>query len=245
MMQYVSKVISPFLLLQRCEIQLEMYENSIDDMFSNCKEKMTEMFFGKFSDELTKEGYGTHWDNEESKIKMDDHILKKAELQAIRVYTEHENGVYNEFNVAVRTGKNMYGTSFKFHILYFLLVSAVQKFKKADKMTCYTTYRRYKGEVKFNSDTGIIRFGSFASSSLSPDQKDYGNKACLEIITCHGAAIEEYSAYPKEKEVLIPPYEMFKIIKGQDVEKLKDCEARFVLKSVGTKSNLDCLLVKK
>lgn len=226
-------------------IQLEFYENSIDDMFSNCKEMM-KMFFAKFSDKLEEEGYKTHWVNEKSKIKKDDDILTPEEQQAIRVYTENKNGMYREFNSAVRTGENKYGKNlFKFHKLYFLLVSSVQKLKIVDKNNCYSTYRRYTREVKFNSDTDKIRFGSFASSSLTPDQKHYGNTSCLEVISCYGAAIEKYSAYPEEEEVLIPPYEMFQLIKGNDVEKLKDCETRYVLKSVGFKSKLDCILVKK
>ncbi|XP_016524774.1 erythroblast NAD(P)(+)--arginine ADP-ribosyltransferase-like [Poecilia formosa] len=225
----------------RSEIQLEMYENSIDDMFSNCTEEMAKMVFNKYFTELKKKEY---WANEETKIKKDDHILTKEELDAIRVYTEHKNGVYRIFNSAVRDGKEKYDNSFEFHMLYFLLVSAVQKLKKADKKECHTTYRRYKSEVTFKLDKDKIRLGSFASSSLTPDQKDYGNKACLEITTCYGATIEEYSAYPAEKEVLIPPYELFELIKGKDVEELKDCESKFVLKSVGINSNLDCILVK-
>ncbi|XP_054909645.1 ecto-ADP-ribosyltransferase 5-like [Poeciliopsis prolifica] len=235
----------PFFLLQRSEgIQLELYEDSIDDMFSNCKEEMRKMLSAKFSYKLEEKGYETHCVDEKSKIEKIDDILTQEELQAIRVYTEHTNAVYKIFNPAVRTGKNEYGKNIcQFHKLYFLLVSSVQKLKIADKEKCYTTYKRYSSEVKFKSDK--IRLGSFASSSLTPDQKDYGKKSCLKIKTCHGADIEKYSAYPEEKEVLIPPYEMFELTKNNDVKELKDCETTFVLESIGTKSNLDCKLVKK
>ncbi|XP_017162841.1 erythroblast NAD(P)(+)--arginine ADP-ribosyltransferase-like [Poecilia reticulata] len=222
-------------------IPLEFHEESIDDMYSKCKDEMAKMLFDKYSKELTKEGYGTHWDNEKSKIKKDN-ILTQQELQAIRVYTEHENGVYNEFSVAVRTGKNMYGTSFKFHILYYLLASALQKLKIADKNKCHTAYRR--NSVPFKQMAYKMRFGSFASSSLTHNQTTYGTETCFKIKTCYGAVIEEYSAHPEEKEVLIPPYEIFKIIKSKDVAELQDCKTVFVLTSDGTKSNLDHRLIR-
>ncbi|XP_054910079.1 ecto-ADP-ribosyltransferase 5-like [Poeciliopsis prolifica] len=182
-------------------MQLEFHEESIDDMYSKCKDEMTNRVFDKYSEELTNYGYGTHWDNE-SKIKKRD-ILTQQELQAIRVYTEHKNGVYKEFNVAVRTGRNMYGTSFKFHILYYLLTSVVQKLKTVDKNKCYTTYRR--NSVPFEQMAYNMRFGSFVSSSLTHSQSAYGTESCFKSKTCHGAVIEDYSAHPEEKEVLIPP----------------------------------------
>ncbi|KAL1278821.1 hypothetical protein QQF64_025494 [Cirrhinus molitorella] len=57
-----------------------------------------------------------------------------------------------------------------------------------------------------------IRFGSFTSSSLELKvAQDFGNKSCFEIKTCEGADVIKYSKYPEQKEVLIPPYEKFKV----------------------------------
>lgn len=215
---------------------LDFYEDSIDDKFFECKEDMENLVLKKYSKELKEKAYGDAWKKEENNIKKDDKILSRNELQAIRVYTENKNGVYSVFNGAVRKGKNVYGTLFEFHMLYFLLTSAVQKLKAHDKHDCYTTYRR--NPAKFDvKDKG--RLGSFASSSLKSDQTKYGTETCFKIETCYGAKILEYSAHPDEEEVLIPPYEVFEIKEGKE---LKDCKTVFVLKSNGTLSNLNCKL---
>uniref|UniRef100_A0A3Q2QUK0 NAD(P)(+)--arginine ADP-ribosyltransferase n=1 Tax=Fundulus heteroclitus TaxID=8078 RepID=A0A3Q2QUK0_FUNHE len=214
-----------FLLQESTKREINFYEESIDDMYSHCKDKMEKMVFEKYAKELTEEGYGKHWKNEEKKINKEIKILTSLELQAIRVYTENKNNVYLDFNSAVRTGKNTYGTSFKFHILHFLLASALQKLKRADNGSCYITYRRDKSEYKKLPNK--IRFGSFSSSSLTADQKDYGNETCFKIETCLGAKLEQYSAYPEEKEVLIPPYEVFTFVE-EEVPELKDCKTVYL-----------------
>ncbi|XP_015227776.1 PREDICTED: GPI-linked NAD(P)(+)--arginine ADP-ribosyltransferase 1-like [Cyprinodon variegatus] len=217
---------------------LEFYKNSVDDMYSDCKDEMTEKI-KEFSKELKQKDYD--WENEKKQIIKYHPFLTPDELTALRVYTKNENGVYSKFNSATRTGKNVYGTSFKYHTLYFLLASAIQKLKKHDKHDCYDTYRRT--DSTFEEKEKEIRLGSFTSSSLNPNLKQYGKKSCFKITTCYGADIIKYSAHPEEEEVLIPPYEVFKIVE-EKVEELKDCETVYVLKSIGTKSNLDCKLVK-
>ncbi|KAK7910189.1 hypothetical protein WMY93_014873 [Mugilogobius chulae] len=52
----------------------------------------------------------------------------------------------------------------------------------------------------------------------------------------------EFYSGKSESEILIPPYEKFKIIKAVDgsYEELKDCKKVYVIKSTGKTSNLDC-----
>ncbi|XP_036001035.1 ecto-ADP-ribosyltransferase 5 isoform X2 [Fundulus heteroclitus] len=221
------------------EIKLGFYEESIDDMYFNCKDKMEQRVLPMYSKELKEKPYGTYWEEEKKNI-IDDRILTQKELLAIRVYTENTNNVYSEFNKAVRTGGDKYDTSFKFRNLHFFLTSAIQKLKEADKGTCYNTYRRSKGTYKLM--TNEIRFGSFASSSLTPNQISYGQETCFKIETCHGAAVEQYSAYPAEREVLIPPYEKFTLVNNREVKELNDCRTVYVLESAGRHSKLNCKL---
>ncbi|CAM4334445.1 unnamed protein product [Leuciscus chuanchicus] len=58
---------------------------------------------------------------------------------------------------------------------------------------------------------------------------------------------KEYSKLPREKEVLIPPYEKFKVTAVMTRSEQKDlwCETVFTLKSSGTRSDLNCALFKK
>ncbi|XP_015254950.1 PREDICTED: erythroblast NAD(P)(+)--arginine ADP-ribosyltransferase-like, partial [Cyprinodon variegatus] len=218
---------------------LEFYKNSVDDMYSDCKDEMTEKI-KEFSKELKQKDYD--WENEKKQIIKYHPFLTPDELTALRVYTKNENGVYRKFNIATRTGKSEYGDSFEYHTLHFLLASAIQKLKKDDKNKNYITYRRTTST--FEKKEEKIRLGSFTSSSLNPDFKDYGNETCFKITTNYGADIIKYSAHPEEEEVLIPPYEEFKFVE-EEVKALSDCKTVYVLKSTGTKSNLDCNLVKK
>uniref|UniRef100_A0A3Q2PJH7 NAD(P)(+)--arginine ADP-ribosyltransferase n=1 Tax=Fundulus heteroclitus TaxID=8078 RepID=A0A3Q2PJH7_FUNHE len=210
-----TNVLFFFVFQESNEITLEFYNDSVDDMYSNCKANMETMMFDKYSEELTEKPYGKYWEEEKQNI-INDKILTKMELLAIRVYTENKNNVYSEFNRAVRTGRKIYGTSFEFHNLHFFLTSALQKLKETHKGSCYNTYRRSKDTYKLMPNE--IRFGSFASSSLTTNQISYGQETCFKIETCHGAVVEQYSAYPAEREVLIPPYEKF-----TKVAELRDC----------------------
>lgn len=74
----------------------------------------------------------------------------------------------------------------------------------------------------------------------------FGKKTCFKIKTCLGAFLKHYPHFEKvEEEVLIPPYEFFRItekIEGKDVrpEGLSDCELVYFLESAGVHSNLNC-----
>ncbi len=80
------------------------------------------------------------------------------------------------------------------------------------------TYRGAKATFYRNFLNTEVRFGSIASSSLNHKvAEEFGTVSCFEIYTCEGADITKYSRYPDEKEVLIPPYEMFKsLLSGQE-----------------------------
>uniref|UniRef100_A0A8C6S6L7 NAD(P)(+)--arginine ADP-ribosyltransferase n=1 Tax=Neogobius melanostomus TaxID=47308 RepID=A0A8C6S6L7_9GOBI len=96
---------------------------------------------------------------------------------------------------------------------------------------CRITYRRK------------VRFGSFTSTSKEPNLLQFGKKTCFHIQTCFGAYLKDYSVLGKhEREVLIPPYEMFKIVKitKGSYEKMTNCNTIFVLKNAGNLSNLNC-----
>ena len=86
-----------------------------------------------------------------------------------------------------------------------------------------------------------MRFGGFASSSRRTNLKGFGNTSCFEIKTCYGAYIKKYSVLKHKEEVLIPPYETFKImekIEGRD--NILTCDVLYKLTSTETKTNLNC-----
>ncbi|XP_038585695.1 erythroblast NAD(P)(+)--arginine ADP-ribosyltransferase-like [Micropterus salmoides] len=217
-----------------------MVDTSVDDMYHGCEKEMENRVKTKY---LKKEmsTFSAAWTKAEecSKKKLanrEEMLLTKDHMLAICLYTD--NDVYQQFNDAVRTGRSQISSSFKFHSLHFLLTSAIKVLNC--NVHCRITYRRTN--VKFIGKVNqIFRFGSFTSSSKRKDLKTFGNKTCFKIKTCFGAFLKHYSYFPKEEEVLIPPYEMFRITdsKGQ-IKGLEDCEVVYVVESLGPKNNLNC-----
>jgi len=145
-------------------------ENSVDDMYHGCNDKKKEdLVKSQYPEELEMGTYANTWKKAETcatkKFEMrskEDKSLTKHHMRAICVYTS--NDVYSTFTEAVREQGKEYGTKeFQFHILHFLLTSAIQILNPSDN--CQYTYRRTK--VKYSGDVNQkIRFGTFASSSL-------------------------------------------------------------------------------
>uniref|UniRef100_A0A3B4BE64 NAD(P)(+)--arginine ADP-ribosyltransferase n=1 Tax=Periophthalmus magnuspinnatus TaxID=409849 RepID=A0A3B4BE64_9GOBI len=170
----------------------------------------------------------------ESKYKK----LTVNHTRALCAYSKKTPSLYKPLNVALRQSSALYSTpAFPFHTIYFWLTSAIQILKTS----CETTYRRT--DLTFNGKLHqVIRFGQFASSSRNPNL-DFGRQTCFQIRTCLGAFISEYSNFKHEQEVLIPPYEKFKIIKI--LLEMKNCFRIFVLESVGSHTKLNCKVANR
>nr|XP_020496332.1 ecto-ADP-ribosyltransferase 4-like [Labrus bergylta] len=227
------------------DIPLGMVEDSVDDMYIGCQEKMMEKvktyYFNK---EIREREFESAWSETtkcaEKKPREADKALTKDHMHAICVYTD--NNIYDIFNTAVRTEASKYSFSFQFHSLHFLLTSAIQILNSNYK--CHTTYRRTRS--LFSGNVGqIIRFGSFASSSYYNNLLKFGSETCFKIKTCAGAYLGDYSVFgDREAEVLIPPYEMFtvtkKVLGPLNYGELLDCEVVYWLESAGLRSRLNC-----
>lgn len=233
-------------------IVLSMMEGSVDDRFYHCikktAKKVEEVYFPR---EMHMSVFGGAWSAAETcaqknldQIRDEDKALTKEHLQAICVYTANSPDAYGPLNQALRDLGKYYSTEvFQLHALYFWLTSAVQNLKKS----CETTYRRTR-LVHTGKVGQVIRFGYFASSSRSPTQTGFGSESCFHIRTCLGAHIAYYSVFFYEDEVLIPPYEKFKIMKVLSGNSLNPyvtydgltCKTIFVLKNAGSQSKLNC-----
>ncbi|XP_041822909.1 NAD(P)(+)--arginine ADP-ribosyltransferase 1-like [Melanotaenia boesemani] len=230
-----------------CSHRLNMGGQSVDDMYDGCNNKASmDKIKKRFSEELTSgEEYAWAWKNAEmcanEKFKIrsnEDMALTKDHMQAICVYTNE--GVYPQFNTAVREQGENYTKSFQYHILHSLLTTAIRILNP--KRRCHITYRR-TGVTFTGKLNQKIRFGSFASSSYRTDLTLFGNETCFKIKTCYGGYLKNYSFFnDTEQELLIPPYEMFTIKDIVKDKELVDCNIVYVLESAGRKSNLNCKL---
>lgn len=215
-----------------------MSEKAVDDMYFGCTEQMT-------NENKDKDERGRKFDECIEKAKKTKHEgLHTKHIQALCTYTS--DGLYGDFNTAVREGKDKYlDKNFRYNSLHFWLTDAIQILNKDLSRTkkCLTVYRRTT--VKFiGEENKIIRLGSFSSTSHRTDLTDFGKETCFVIETCLAAYVADYSSYNQE-EVLIPPYETFKITKKIENNKdkpagLTDCKVVYELKHAGGKSVLNC-----
>uniref|UniRef100_A0A671T5P3 NAD(P)(+)--arginine ADP-ribosyltransferase n=1 Tax=Sinocyclocheilus anshuiensis TaxID=1608454 RepID=A0A671T5P3_9TELE len=225
---------------------LDMAKKSVDDQYKGCREKMAEKVKTVF---LNKEmnnspGFKNAWKKGVDFVKTQNDKLTKNHSIAIYVYSECN--IYTLFNNDTRSGKKQYkNETYKWYSLYFLLTEAIQLLKKTQNK-CYSTFRGTKAEFDKHVLNKEVRFGQFASSSLVRKKAQrFGNVSCFEIKTCEGADVSKYSKLSHEREVLIPPYEKFKVTAVRTRRDEKDlwCDTVYTLKNSGKTSDLNCLLL--
>ncbi|XP_026160173.1 NAD(P)(+)--arginine ADP-ribosyltransferase 1-like [Mastacembelus armatus] len=225
-------------------IPLSMSLNSIDDMYYGCSQKMLIKVKRHYLPQSTREDLRTTYTKLCAlKAMKNKDIYDPLSWNHFRALCAYTAGAYDDLNRAVRNGKDSYKTSFEFHALHFLLSDAI-RLLKLNQRSCYTTYRRSK--QLFTGEVGqTIRFGSFASSSLSNDLHQFGQRTCFEIHTCFGAYLKFYSEFDSdEDEVLIPPYEMFSIVSvDMSEENRLHCDVFYKLETAGVYSHLNCQAV--
>ena len=225
-----------------------MAPDSVDDSYTGCAVDMKETIYKTYlskelnENEELKTLWKTNCANEMFKKKESvDKDLELDHFKALYAYTA-ESTLYSKFNNAVRTKGPEYTSGFSYHAMHFLLSDAIRVLKE-NQPTCVTTYRRTKLEFKGEVNTEM-RFGFFASSSKKTDLTDFGDKTCFEIETCYGAYLKKYSCFgTDEEEVLIPPYEKFKITAIEHKGNVLQCNVLYKLKSSETKSNFNCKAV--
>ncbi|XP_036403189.1 GPI-linked NAD(P)(+)--arginine ADP-ribosyltransferase 1-like [Megalops cyprinoides] len=226
---------------------LDMAPNSVDDCYQTCTEKMFRDVRKKYlkNDFNANPEFQTLWQQTKQTLEKNTDFLKEEHLIALKMYTG--SSIYAQFNAATRNGASKYKGNFPYKSLYFLLSDAVRRIKENDILInranrCLTTYRGISLPFKDASVGSEVRFGSFTSSSKNEmTAQAFGKTTCFKIETCLGAEIRSYSVYPGEDEVLIPPYEKFKVI---DKSKNKGCDVVYRLKSTGMQCNLLCSLFK-
>ncbi|XP_039658019.1 GPI-linked NAD(P)(+)--arginine ADP-ribosyltransferase 1-like [Perca fluviatilis] len=234
-------------------LPLDMAENSVDDSYSGCEDIMKQKVTQYLQNEKNKDkNFKEVWDSSEKIFytkfkKWFTKVLKKDQLVAIYSYTSDK--VYRDFNNAVRTQGPQYKTTFGYHALHFLLTTAIQAERAFEKKQCLTGYRRVNVYFRQDVENKSIRFGSFTSASQGRYASEaFGDKSCFEIFTCMGADISRYSKYPEEREVLIPPYEVFNVVeikKRSTMQPNLPCEVVYKVRSTGYVSKLNCALFMK
>ncbi|XP_050960142.1 ecto-ADP-ribosyltransferase 5-like [Labeo rohita] len=228
---------------------LDMAEDSVDDLYVGCKTNMADQVKTELlENELNiSTEFKTAWQNGEKNVKILSDNLTWDHSVAIYVYTNSLLNLYQNFDNAVRTDKKKYqDKTFPWYSLFFFLTEAIQILKEMQN-GCRLTYRGTNVEFNGNVLNTEVRFGQFALSSLDRTKAEkFGTTSCFEIRTCEGVELANYSRFPYEKDVLIPPYEKFSVT---EVKKRTDhadlwCETVYILESTGVRSDLNCAIFR-
>uniref|UniRef100_A0A8C5J1V8 NAD(P)(+)--arginine ADP-ribosyltransferase n=1 Tax=Junco hyemalis TaxID=40217 RepID=A0A8C5J1V8_JUNHY len=213
-------------------VPLDMARDSFDDQYRGCSPAMMAVLPALHNFEFQVNPLFTQtwvkaeaeWRKRGSPVSP---LASPAQAVALMAYTTKD--IYKDFNAAVRVAghsRQEYRNNFHFKTLHFLLTKQ-----------CHHVFRGVH-DVRFQARRGQkVRFGQFTSTSLSKEvAQKYGTDTIFEVQTCHGVDIQAFSFYLSNQEVLIPPYETFKVTKITRNGK----KAWITLRSSGTYSKHNC-----
>ncbi|XP_062949706.1 ecto-ADP-ribosyltransferase 5 isoform X2 [Cynocephalus volans] len=208
-------------------LTLGMAPDTFDDAYVGCSEEMEEKAAVLLKEEmvhhdLLRESWKAAQEAWEHRRRQNLTLppgFKAQHGMAVMVYTNSSNTLYRELNQAVqRSGvsREHYMRHFPFKALHFYLTRALQLLRGTGVCS------RGPGAVVFRGVNSLrfeprrlgdsVRLGQFASSSLDKGvARTFGNATLFSLRTCFGAPIQALSVFRKEREVLIPPYEVFSV----------------------------------
>ncbi|KAM6287934.1 GPI-linked NAD(P)(+)--arginine ADP-ribosyltransferase 1 isoform 1-T1 [Spheniscus humboldti] len=233
------------------EVALDMAPTSFDDQYRGCSRMMEEEL-----EELNRTEFAnnsvytkawtlaaTEWRNRQGHVPQLP-VLRPEQEVALLAYTL-SNSLYQTFNAAVREAghsRREYLGAFHFKALHFLLTKALHALQDTQPRRCHHVYRGIQG-IRFTARHGqSVRFGHFTSASLQKEiAQRFGQDTFFLVETCYGVPIRDFSFFPKEEEVLIPPFEIFEVT---DVAHDGD-RALIQLRSQDALSTYNCEWVKE
>ncbi len=221
-----------FSSFQHSGIQDVTYDQN-DDVYNECRAKATVVTDKTIMQKCNANtNYSQAWSSAEQKAREPAHsYMEKRHSISIYMYTNTMlRPVQQDFEAAERTGKQL-KEAFEPRSLYLSLKEANQILKHS-QVTCLSTDYRIETLLNLNISNKLIRFSSFI---LGSDRWNHSrNASCFEVYTCFGADVTHYSALKLSSQVLIPPYEVFKVT---DIKTdTQRCKVVYRLKS-----NLNCV----
>ncbi|XP_072466429.1 ecto-ADP-ribosyltransferase 5-like [Notamacropus eugenii] len=206
-------------------LTLDMAPDTFDDAYTDCVEDME-----KVAPILLQQEMAQHqllresWEAATASLKSYQNHSLPPDFQthhalAILVYTNSSNSLHRELNSAVRelgSSIEVYIEYFPFKALHFYLMRALQLLRSPESCMHDSGQKVFRGKRSIHfkprkiGDT--IRLGQFASTSKERKVAQmFGNATLFTLSTCFGIPIQDFSAFPSEQEVLIPPNEVFQV----------------------------------
>uniref|UniRef100_A0A8C3QP51 NAD(P)(+)--arginine ADP-ribosyltransferase n=1 Tax=Cyanoderma ruficeps TaxID=181631 RepID=A0A8C3QP51_9PASS len=224
------------------EVPLDMALDSFDDQYRGCRHTMTDLLPALKHFEFQKNPlFAQVWGEAAEKWwRRGPPVTPLSSDQAIALMTYTMKDMYKAFNDAVQEAgrsRQEYRGDFHFKVLHFLLTDALATLRDTRGPRCHHVFRGVRG-VRFQAQPGdTVRFGRFASTSLRREiAQQFGTDTVFQVQTCQGVDIRQFSSNPSEEEVLIPPFETFRITSVTQ----KGDRAQIQLRSAGTFSKYSC-----
>ncbi|XP_075598923.1 erythroblast NAD(P)(+)--arginine ADP-ribosyltransferase-like [Balearica regulorum gibbericeps] len=199
---------------------LDMAPSSFDDQYQGCshmmEEELQELNQTEFANNRVYARAWTYatteWQRWKTRIR-ELPVLQPDHTVALMAYILDSN-VFREFDVAVRVAgrsREEYLCAFHFKVLHFLLSEALRVLRDTQPQKCHHVY--WGVDVRFTArHQQSIRFGKFTITSLRKDiAQRFGKHTFFSVETCYGVPVRNFSLFPTEEEVLIPPFEIFKV----------------------------------
>ncbi|XP_032565938.1 erythroblast NAD(P)(+)--arginine ADP-ribosyltransferase-like [Chiroxiphia lanceolata] len=226
------------------ELALDMAPNSFDDQYRGCSDKMLKVLPVLNRPELTLNSvFARGWVSAAASWNKSLGSLQQQDRGITLLAHTLQWELPRQFNAAGRVAgrsRRIYLRDFPFRVLHFLLTEALDDLRDAQTHPrCLHVSRGVPG-IRFTAQPGdIVRFGQFTSASLNKGVIErFGTDTTFEVHTCHGARIRDFSNYPNEEEVLIPPFETFNVT---SVTRRGD-KPHIQLRSLGVHSKHNCAL---
>ncbi|TRZ14086.1 hypothetical protein HGM15179_013007 [Zosterops borbonicus] len=229
------------------EFPLDMAQDSFDDQYQGCGPAMTAALPALNRSDFQKNpDFAQVW--AKATAAWQDHGSRVSPLsspdQAIALMAYTMLDVYKDFNNAVQVAGRSpqeYRDNFHYKTLHFLLTQALATLRDAQGPQCHNVFRgarRYRLKTQRGN---TVRFGRFRSTSLKKEiALCFGTNMAFQVHTCHGVNIRNFSRHPWEEEVLIPPFETFKVTNVSN-----DREMPWIhLHSTGISSKYNCEWLK-
>ncbi|XP_012609198.2 ecto-ADP-ribosyltransferase 4 [Microcebus murinus] len=233
------------------KIDFDLAPGSFDDQYQGCSKQVMEKL--NQGDYFTKDleahkNYFGVWQKAHLTWRNQEHAfpttLTTPHAVALLVYTLNGH-VRSDLSKAMASDAKtpqQYEHSFHFKYLHYYLTTAIQLLRKdittENDTLCYEVHHETK-DVHFEAYLGAtIRFGQFLSTSLLKEEaQKFGDQTVFTIVTCLGASVQDFSL---KKEVLIPPYELFKVVNMSYHPRGNWLQ----LRSAGNLSTYNCQLLK-
>ncbi|XP_009865830.1 PREDICTED: LOW QUALITY PROTEIN: erythroblast NAD(P)(+)--arginine ADP-ribosyltransferase-like, partial [Apaloderma vittatum] len=210
-------------------VALDMAKNSFDDQYRGCSHMMEEELEELNRTEFTNNSIyarawtlattEAEWRNRRGRIPR---TLRPEQAIALMAYTL-QNPLHGEFNAAVRQAGQSheeYLGAFHFKSLHFLLSEALRALRDGQPQRCHH---------------------HFTSTSLRNESiVSFGQDTFFSVVTCYGVSIRDFSYFPDEEEVLIPPFEVFNVTNVTQHSN----SALISLHSKAANSTYNCVFVK-